>query len=81
MNRLGEVLHVSASRKLILRTQINIRPGRQVYDEELNSVGRVVDVFGPTGRPYVSIKATTDELSRYVGRSLYLMKAEAKRNR
>lgn len=74
-------MHVSASRKLILRTQINIRPGRQVYDEELNFVGRVFDVFGPVDRPYVSVKATTDELRRYVGRSLYLMREKGKGNR
>lgn len=29
--------------------------GRAVLDEDLSSVGRIVDVFGPVDRPYVAI--------------------------
>lgn len=29
--------------------------GREVLDEDLSTVGRIVDVFGPVERPYVAI--------------------------
>jgi RNA-binding protein len=41
-------------------------------DEQLNSVGRVVDVFGPVSRPYVAV--TPDEgtaLATLLGQKLY----------
>jgi RNA-binding protein len=46
--------------------------GREVVDESLSSVGRVVDVFGPVERPYVAV-ATGDRVApaTLVGTKLY----------
>jgi len=79
VNRLGVASHVSGSRKLILRTKIKVRTGMQVYDEELKSVGKIVDVFGPVKNPYVSIAPVVDGLERYVGRSLYVLERDERR--
>lgn len=75
MNKLGTVLHVSGSRKLILRAsaKIKVRTGIEALDEELKLVGRIVDVFGPVKNPYVSVKPTIDGLERYVGHPLYVI--------
>jgi len=67
------VLHVSGSGKLILRTKIRVKAGIRVFDEELKSVGRIVDLFGPVKNPYVSVEPAVDELERYVGRPLYIV--------
>ncbi len=46
--------------------------GTMVVDESLSSVGRVVDVFGPTDRPYVGITVDDDiSLASIVGKKLY----------
>lgn len=73
MNRLGTVIHISGSRKLILRTKIRVRPGIQAFDEELKPIGRIFDVFGPVRNPYVSVEPSVDALETYVGRPLYIM--------
>jgi RNA-binding protein len=73
INKLGVVLHVSGSRKLILRTKIRVKTGTKVLDEELRPVGRVFDVFGPVKNPYVSVESTTDKSEYYVGCFLYVV--------
>ena len=73
MNKLGIVLQVSGSRKLILRTKIKVKIGMQVLNEKLKPIGRIFDIFGPVKNPYVSVKPIIDEFERYVGRSIYVM--------
>ena len=74
MEKLGIASHISGSRKIILRTKIWVRTGMQVYDEEVKVIGRIFDVFGPVGSPYVSIDPSADKLEQYVGRSLFVLK-------
>ena len=79
MDKLGIASHISGSRKIILRTNIWVRTGMQVYDEEVKVIGRIFDVFGPVVSPYVSIDPSVDKLDQYIGRSLYVLKRENKR--
>lgn len=71
MNKLGIVLHVSGSRRLILRTKIKVRTGTEVLDEDLRPIGRTCDIFGPVKNPYVSVKPTVNKPESYVGHSIY----------
>jgi rRNA processing protein Gar1 len=73
MNRLGVVLHLSGSKKLILQTKTKIKTGVQVFDEGLKPVGIILDVFGPVENPYISIKPSIEQPEQYVGRPLYLI--------
>jgi RNA-binding protein len=46
--------------------------GAEVVDEDLSTVGRVVDVFGPVDRPYVAVTPNDpDRLALLVGTKLY----------
>ncbi|MFC6826194.1 H/ACA ribonucleoprotein complex subunit GAR1 [Halopelagius fulvigenes] len=56
MQRVGTVSR-TAQNLLIARADGETHPdiGRDVVDESLSSVGRVVDIFGPVERPYVAI--------------------------
>jgi RNA-binding protein len=46
--------------------------GTAVVDDSLSRVGRVVDVFGPVGRPYVAVApAEGVSLASIVGSKLY----------
>ncbi|MEF8827433.1 MAG: Gar1/Naf1 family protein [Halolamina sp.] len=46
--------------------------GTPVVDESLNSVGRVVDVFGPVSQPYVAVSPNNRSgLAELVGSKLY----------
>ncbi|MFB6189616.1 MAG: H/ACA ribonucleoprotein complex subunit GAR1 [Halapricum sp.] len=56
MQRAGEVVEV-AQGVAIVQCPGEEHPeiGTVVIDERLDSVGRVVDVFGPTDRPYLAV--------------------------
>ena len=46
--------------------------GTSVLDDDLESVGRVVDVFGPVDRPYLAVTPDDDvHLPSLVGSTLY----------
>ncbi|SFR46716.1 RNA-binding protein [Halogeometricum limi] len=59
MQRVGTVSR-TAQNLAIARCEGAEHPdiGREVVDESLSSVGRVVDVFGPVSRPYVAISTS-----------------------
>ncbi|UCH37315.1 MAG: H/ACA RNA-protein complex protein Gar1 [Candidatus Bathyarchaeota archaeon] len=79
LKKLGTVLHVSGSNKLIIKTGKKVKTGVRVFDEKLKTVGRVFEVFGPVKHPYISIKPEIREVERYIGCTLYTNENEAQR--
>jgi len=72
VNLLGTALHISKSRRLIARSRGLIPLFSKVYDQKLNEIGVVVDVFGPVKAPYVAIKVKESvDATQYVGSRLY----------
>ena len=72
------VLHVSGSRRLILKTLVKIKVGTQVFNEDLRFVGKVVDVFGPVNNSYVAVEPLMGSMDLYIGRPLYLVEKRGK---
>ena len=73
MERVGTVDRV-AQGLLIVRCGDESSPdiGTMVVDEDLSTVGRVVDVFGPVSKPYVAITPNDREnVALLVGTKLY----------
>jgi len=73
MRRLGSVSR-TAQGLLILRAPDDAVPdiGTEAVDESLDAVGRVVDVFGPTERPYVAVSPDDGvAAARLLGEKLY----------
>jgi len=71
LQRIGCVVHISSNGNMILKADNVPRIGDQAMDEDLKAVGRVFDVFGPVSNPYVAVRPSVDEPSRYVQRVLY----------
>ncbi|WP_435358116.1 H/ACA ribonucleoprotein complex subunit GAR1 [Haloarchaeobius sp. DFWS5] len=71
MKRVGTVVR-AAQGLAIARTAEGDKPrlGESVIDENLDDVGRIVDVFGPVSRPYVAVSADTDP-ALLLGQTLY----------
>ncbi|MEM2123301.1 MAG: Gar1/Naf1 family protein [Candidatus Bathyarchaeia archaeon] len=81
MRRLGRALHISKSRKLILRLEPDIETpmlGETVFNSNLNPVGVIEDLFGPVSSPYAAIKPKTGDPPSYIGKPLYAMKKTGK---
>lgn len=73
MKRIGKVLHLSNSGKLVLKTKLDARVGMTVVNNELKMVGTIVDMFGPVDHPYTSVQPATRDPDKYVGKSLYVL--------
>lgn len=77
MQRIGSVVHISSDGNMILKAEKNIpRIGDQATDESLKAVGTVFDVFGPVSNPYVAVRPSVDEPSRFVQHVLYAAPSE-----
>ncbi|EMA41233.1 H/ACA ribonucleoprotein complex subunit GAR1 [Halococcus hamelinensis] len=71
MKRAGEVVG-TAQGLAIVRCDDEGYPtiGTQLVDQSLSTVGRVVDVFGPTDRPFLALKSTNSPAG-LLGERLY----------
>jgi len=78
LKRLGKVLHLSSSRKLILRTKVKVKIGTEALGVKRNPIGTIFDIFGPVGNPYVSIKPSITDPDRYIGRIFYILSTQGK---
>lgn len=73
LKRIGEVVR-TAQGLAVIRSPDETHPdiGTDVIDENLDAVGRVVDVFGPVDRPYVAVSPDSDvQLPLLLGSVVY----------
>jgi rRNA processing protein Gar1 len=81
LHRIGPVLHVSATKNLILKAENIPSIGDRVTNEKLNPVGIVSDVFGPTSSPYVSVKSQIKDPSQLTKHILYAVPSKDRRKK
>ena len=85
MKFLGNSLHIANSGKLIARSTKTPSPGGIVFDSNKNKIGKVSYVFGPTKKPYVSIRlfksANRDDIQKHCGEKLFVSKPKSKKPR
>jgi len=73
MERVGTVSRTAQGLAIARCPDADYPPiGRTVVDESLDTVGRVVDVFGPVDQPYVAVTPNDrSKLAALVGQKLY----------
>ena len=81
MHRIGQVLHVSKTKNLILKAENIPRIGDKVSNEKLKSVGTVFDVFGPTSSPYVAVKPHIQSTKQFINQILYVVPSKNEQKR
>ena len=72
---LGTVKNISHKGLLIVKADHTPKDGTVVLDSSHNEIGRVVRVFGPVGKPYVSIrpvKGMERETIRLLGKKVHV---------
>jgi len=79
LQRIGQVLHVSPSRYVILKAENVPRIGDEVVNEKLKPVGTVFDVFGPVSSPYVAVKPKVRKPQHFVNHVLYAVPSKPRR--
>ena len=73
MKRIGEVVRVAQNVAVVRAPDADRADiGTPVVDENLDDLGRVVDVFGPVERPYLAVSPDDDvHLPALIGSPLY----------
>jgi len=75
------VLHISPSRNIIIRVEKIPRIGEIVVDENLKTVGKIFDLFGPVGSPYVAIRPTILKPEELTNKTLYISPQRGERRK
>ncbi len=72
MKRAGTAVG-TAQGLVVVRTTDETYPdiGTSLVDESLDTVGRVVDVFGPVDRPYIAVTPTIENPALLVSKPVY----------
>ena len=73
MKRIGEVVRIAQNVAVVRAPDADhVDIGTAVVDENLDDLGRVVDVFGPVERPYLAVSPDDDaHLPALIGSPLY----------
>jgi len=78
--RAGRVLHFTPNQNLVIRVEKDHPSvGQMLVDGDLEPVGKVTEVFGPVGKPYISAKPVVSDPERFVGKMLYAVSPIQKR--
>jgi RNA-binding protein len=72
LQRLGRALHISPNRSVIVKVETVPKIGEKVVDENLKTVGKVFDVFGPVSSPYVAVKPAIQKPEKLTNKVLYV---------
>lgn len=60
MQKAGTVVRIAQGLLVVRASDPVANIGTTVLDENIDDVGRVVDVFGPTSEPYLAVNPTED---------------------
>ncbi|MDI6702305.1 H/ACA ribonucleoprotein complex subunit GAR1 [Methanothermobacter wolfeii] len=75
MKILGNISHISNRGRIIARSERTPKLGAPVFTSDGKRIGSVHDIFGPTRKPYISIKTgravNTEKFEKRVGETLY----------
>lgn len=73
MKRLGDVVRTAQGLAIVRSPdEAYADVGSSVVDEDLSTVGTVVDVFGPVDRPYLAVNpGSSVHLPGLLGKTLY----------
>jgi len=81
LQRLGRVLHISPSRNIIVKTENIPKIGETVVDENLRTVGKIFDLFGPVSSPYVAIRPAILKPEELTNKTLYISPQRGERRK
>jgi len=81
LQRLGRVLHISPSQSIIIKIENIPKIGQTVVDENLKTVGKIFDLFGPVSSPYVAIRPTILKPEELTNKMLYISPQRGERRK
>lgn len=73
MKLVGVVSHISKSKKIIIKAENIPILNSEVFSEEKEPIGMVIDIMGPVNNPFISVKPYKKEnLERFINKKVYI---------
>jgi len=83
LKRVGEILHPSpiAPNIIIAKVTEYLEPGTIVYDENLEKIGVIIEIFGSVNAPYARIKVEDgkNDRKKFMNKQLFIITGEKAR--
>ncbi len=70
---------MNPSKNMIIKTTNLPRIGDDAVDENLKKIGRVLDVFGPVNAPYVTVRPSVENPTRFINQPVYAFPSKPRR--
>lgn len=81
MQRLGPVINLTPSKKIVVKVEHPPKIGATVVDEEFRIIGKVFDIIGPVSYPYALVKPLVTSPERFIKSQLYTLPKKNKRRK
>lgn len=81
MQEIGEIVHLASSGRVIIQLSDKMAEGQILCDEKGTRVAKIVELIGPVKRPFASATPLTNNIKRYVGRSVFANVTARKRGK
>ncbi len=77
MQEIGEIIHLAASGRVIIRLKGILDEGDFVCDETGRRIARVTELIGPVASPYASAISMTNNMRKLGGKKVYYLNEPA----
>jgi len=71
LQEVGEILHLAASGRVIIQLSSKLVEGQILCDEKGTKVAKVMELIGPIKRPFASATPLTNNIAKYIGKSVF----------
>ncbi|RNJ79909.1 MAG: hypothetical protein D9C04_03400 [Nitrosopumilus sp. B06] len=81
MQEIGEVMHLAGSGRVIIRLSDTPAEGQILCDQKGTRIAKVMELIGPTSKPFASATPLTNNIKKYVGKSVFSSESPAGRRK
>ena len=71
MQEVGEIMHLAGSGRVIIQLSKELVEGEILCDKKGTRVAKVMELIGPVKRPFASATPLTNNIKKYIGKSVF----------
>jgi RNA-binding protein len=71
LQEVGEIMHLAGSGRVIIQLSNKLVEGQILCDEKGTRVAKVMELIGPVSRPFASATPLTNNIKKYIGKSVF----------
>jgi RNA-binding protein len=72
LQEVGEIMHLAGSGRVIVQLSKELVEGQILCDEKGTRVAKVMELIGPVKRPFASATPLTNNIKKYIGKSVFM---------